>query len=176
MPGLRLHHPIPSVAQVREDVVSHFLMEWKKTSRTSYLDFLKALTVSAGMPFARNQTIVMNALVDTLSQDKNHDFFFINGQLIQPRQQEAASVVELMVCPPQPPLWHGPLCRMRPPADATAARATPACTTPPPPPPPTPCQIPGGGGIRNRRNLEWQNLAKQKRIKVCDVLRTKAIS
>ena len=61
--------------------------------------FLKARTLNLTLPIPRTQTLVMNAIVEHLSEPTgSQDFFTLSGRDPDSKQREVASLVELMAC------------------------------------------------------------------------------
>eukprot|EP00667_Euglena_gracilis_P000060 EG_transcript_60 len=83
-------------AQISAETVGTFLGLWGRSpTHLRYLDFLRDVTVVGGLPIARTQTLVMNALVEQHS-DLVQSYVTVTGQAPWATQQAAAAVVQLM--------------------------------------------------------------------------------
>lgn len=78
------------------ELISTFFTLWdRKQTEMRYLEFLCDVTVVGGLPIARTQTLVMNALVDQQS-DVLQAYMDINGTYHIDDQRKVAAVVHLM--------------------------------------------------------------------------------
>ena len=95
---IKLHEKNYQLTSVIDDnVVTAFLnIGLKSESDVTHLSFLKEVAVSAGLPIARNQTMIMNHLIDQQTERLQEGLHTNLAELTEFEQKKEAALVDLI--------------------------------------------------------------------------------